>query len=57
MLVRESGFKEEGGSGRVLLPAPPRPKPIALGYLGAGSWSVRGIIGVVVGCGSEGEGG
>lgn len=57
MVVRGSCFRDEGGRGRVLLPAPPRPKPIALGYFGAGSWSVSGIVGVVVGSGGEGEGG
>lgn len=54
-MVRGSCFSDEGGRGRVLLPAPPRPKPIAFGYVGAGSWSVRGIV--VVGRGGEGEGG
>lgn len=54
-MLRGSCFSDEGGSGRVLLPAPPRPKPIALGYVGAGSWSVRVIV--VVGWGGEGEGG
>jgi len=57
VVVRGSCFSEEGGIGLVLLPAPPRPKPIALGYLGAGSCSVRGIFGIVVGSGGEGEGG
>ncbi len=54
-MVRGSCFSDEGGRGRVLLPAPPRPKPIALGYVGDGSWSVRVIV--VVGRGGEGEGG
>jgi len=54
-VVRGSCFSDEGGRGRVLLPAPPRPKPIALGYVGEGSWSVRGIV--VVGWSGEGGGG
>ena len=40
---------EEGGAGWVRLPAPPRPKPIFWGWIGAGSWRVKdGIAAVVV---------